>query len=133
MSSRSSNQSVSAVLEAVDQTPDSTAEVAMQLEEATATEPAIVDIQADGELGVGEAQRVVGAFTELASAWEQRASVFLDEHPDIQLLLAERKAQEEQVRQAEVLAARDRRLRALVAECQEATRTGLLHDGRRLV
>ena len=82
---------------------------------------------------VAEAERVVGAFTELASAWEQRASVFLDEHPDIQLLLAERKTQEEQARQAEVLAARDRRLRALVAECQEATRTGLLHDARRLV
>jgi hypothetical protein len=249
MSSGSNNKSASAVLEAADETPDSTVEAAVQSEEATATEPTIVDIQADGELGngdaygdatqttsiaceseppaaqpeacdnsdvdhqdaadmlalqldqlvhsvsiveelsrrarqaatgdlglfdaleasqqqyagrlaqacalrdqakqvherafgqearraaepvVAEAERVVGAFTELASAWEKRASVFLDEHPDIQLLLAERNAQEEQARQAEVLAARDRRLRALVAECQEVTRTGLLHDGRRL-
>lgn len=82
---------------------------------------------------VAEAERVVGAFTELSNAWQQRASVFLHEHPDIHLLLAERQAQKEEARRAEALAARDRRLRALVAECQEATRTGLLHDARRLV
>ena len=82
---------------------------------------------------VAEAERVVQAFTELARAWEQRASMFLDEHPDILLPLAERRAQEEQTRQAEPLAAGDRRLNALVAECQEATRTGLLTESRRLV
>ncbi|HET6315404.1 MAG TPA: hypothetical protein VFG86_03020, partial [Chloroflexota bacterium] len=85
------------------------------------------------ELVVDEADRVVQAFNDLASAWRQRASVFLHEHGDIQLLLAERQAQEEQARQAEALAARDRRLRALVANCEEATRTGLLHDARRLL
>jgi hypothetical protein len=82
---------------------------------------------------VAEAERVVQAFTELSSTWQQRASVFMSEHPDIQLLLSERQAQEEQARQAEVLAARDRRLRTLVANFEEATRTGLLNDGRRLV
>jgi hypothetical protein len=87
-----------------------------------AAEPVVVD-----------AERVVHAFTELSRAWQQRASGFLEEHPDIQLLLAERQAQEEQRRTAEAIAARERRLLALVADCQEAARSGLLNDARRLV
>jgi hypothetical protein len=82
---------------------------------------------------VADAYRVVHAFTELSSAWGQRASMFLEEHPDIQLLLAERQAQEEQRRNAEAIAARERPVRALVGECEEAARSGLLNDARRLV
>jgi len=59
--------------------------------------------------------------------------VFLQEHPDIQLLLAERYAQEEQTRQANAIAARERRLLALSNECQEAARAGRLHDARQLL
>jgi hypothetical protein len=82
---------------------------------------------------VAEAERVVGAFTHLASAWRERATAFLDEHPDIQLLLAERQSEQEQARQHEARVARDRRLRALIAACDEATRTGLLQEAHRLV
>src|SRR4051795_5927005 len=52
MSSRSNNKSASAVLEAADQTLDSTYEVtgSADLDEAPAAEPAIVGIHANGEL-----------------------------------------------------------------------------------
>jgi hypothetical protein len=59
--------------------------------------------------------------------------MFLHEHPGIQLLLAERQLEEQQAREAEALAARDRRLRALAAQCENATQTGLVHVARRLV
>lgn len=82
---------------------------------------------------ITEAERVVDAFTRLANAWQQRATAFADEHPDIQLLLAERQAEQEHARQAEARTGREQRLRALVAACDEATRTGLLQEARRIV
>ena len=82
---------------------------------------------------VSEAERVVGAFTRLSDAWQERATLFVEEHPDIQLLLAERQAEQDQARLAEARAARERRLRALVAACDEATRTDLLEEARRVV
>ena len=82
---------------------------------------------------VAEADRVVQAFTHLSDAWYRRACNFLDEHPDIQLLLAEREAQEQQARQAEARAARERRLQVLVAAFEEAVGCGVLHEARRIL
>jgi hypothetical protein len=82
---------------------------------------------------VANAERVVRAFAELSGAWEERASAFLQEHPDVELLLAEQRLQEEQARQAEALQARERRLRSLVAAFDEANRTGATYEGRRLL
>jgi hypothetical protein len=82
---------------------------------------------------VANAERVVRAFTELSSACDGRSSAFLQEHPDVELLLAEQRVQEERARQAEVLQARERRLRALVTAFEETSRTGVTREGRRLV
>jgi hypothetical protein len=82
---------------------------------------------------VAEAERVLQAFTQLAVAWQQRASDFLVEHPDVELLLAERRAQEEQARRQETLAARAHRLKLVVASSEEALDQGLLAEGRRLL
>jgi len=82
---------------------------------------------------VANAERVVRAFTELSSAWEGRASAFLQEHPDVELLLAEQRLQEERAHQAEALQARERRLRALISACEEAIRAGVAQECRRLI
>src|SRR5262245_20057477 len=55
MSTLSSKQSVSAVLEAADQTADSTGELPTELDEASATEPEIVDMHANGAFGEADA------------------------------------------------------------------------------
>ncbi len=91
------------------------------------------DARSTAEPLVAEAERVVQAFTTLATTWEQRASTFVDEHPDIQQLLDERRAHEERARQQEAIAARTRQLQVLVAGCENAIEHGPLHDGQRLV
>jgi len=80
-----------------------------------------------------ECERVLQAFRQLESHWPQRASTFLDEHPDVELLLSERRAQEEQLRQQEVLAARARRLQTLIASSDDAFTQGLPREGRRVL
>ena len=82
---------------------------------------------------VAEAERVVQAVTQLASTWQQRASAFLAEHPDVELLLAERRAAEEQARRQEGLATRAHRLNVLLASGDDALKQGLLAEGRRLL
>jgi hypothetical protein len=80
-----------------------------------------------------ECERVLQAVRQLEGHWQQRASTFLEEHSDVELLLSERQAQEEQARQQEVLTARARRLQALIASSDDAFTQGLSREGRRLV
>jgi hypothetical protein len=85
----------------------------------TAAEPLVV-----------EADRVVQAFTQLAGAWQDQSAAFLGEHPDVELLFAERQAQEQAAQRAEASAARERRCKALVASVQEAIRQGVVTEAR---
>jgi hypothetical protein len=82
---------------------------------------------------VAEAERVLQAFTELSNAWQHRATAFLQQHPDINVLLLERDAQAQRARQAEVAAARVRQLQTLIAGCDDAIRQGVLKEARRLL
>jgi hypothetical protein len=86
----------------------------------TAAEPLVV-----------EADRVVQAFTQLAGAWQDQSATFLGEHPDVELLLAERQAREQAAQRAEASAARERRCKAVVASAQEAIRQGVVTEARR--
>src|SRR5262249_46997195 len=97
-------------------------ECAFGQEARSAAEPLVV-----------EAERVVHAFTDLAAAWEQRASMFAEEHPDIRQLLIERQAEQEHARKQEAIAARARRLQMLAEGCEDAIEHGLLHEGHRLL
>ncbi len=78
-----------------------------------------------------EADRVVRAFAQLADAWQDEAAAFLGEHPDVELLLAERQAHEQAARREEANAARERRCKALVASAQEAVSQGIVTEARR--
>jgi len=80
---------------------------------------------------VAEADRVVQAFTQLAGAWQDQSAAFLGEHPDVELLLAERQAQEQAAQRTEAMAARERRYKAVVASAQEAIRQGIVTEARR--
>src|SRR5262249_27987416 len=91
------------------------------------------DARSAAEPLVADAERVYQAFTELSTAWQERASAFLEQHPDINLLLLERDAQAEQARRAELVAARVRRLQTLIAACHEAIRQGVLREGWRVL
>ncbi len=86
----------------------------------TAAEPLVV-----------EADRVVQAFTTLAGAWHDQSAAFLGEHPDVELLLAERQAQEQAAQRAEANAARERRCKAVLASAREAIRQGIVTEARR--
>jgi hypothetical protein len=80
---------------------------------------------------VAEADRVVHAFSQLARAWQDQSGAFLGEHPDVELLLAERQAQEQAAQRAEANAARERRCKAVLASAQEAIRQGIVTEARR--
>jgi hypothetical protein len=82
---------------------------------------------------VAEAEVVLQAFGDLTTAWQERTSAFLAEHPDVELLLGERLREQEQARQEEVRLARDHRLGALVSSVEEALGQGLLAEGQRLL
>jgi hypothetical protein len=82
---------------------------------------------------VADAERVLEAFTELSTAWQERASAFLLQHPDVSFLLLERDADVERARQAELAAARVRQLQTLIAACDAAIRHGVLKEARRLL
>ena len=80
---------------------------------------------------VADAERVLRAFADLASDWQEQASAFIAEHPDVELLLAERRVQDEQAREQEALAARTRKLEALVHSAEAALEQGLINESRR--
>jgi hypothetical protein len=82
---------------------------------------------------VADAERVLQAFTELSTAWQERASAFLQQHPDINFLQLERDADAERARQAELAAAHVRQLQTLIAACDDAIRQGVLKEARRLI
>jgi len=82
---------------------------------------------------LADAERIAQAFAHLSSAWQERASAFVNQHPDIQLLIDERDNQAELARQKEVQAAHHLRLQALITACDGAIRQGILREGRRLV
>ncbi len=63
------------------------------------------DARAAAEPLVAEAERVVQAFAQLASAWQEQATAFLADHPDVELLLAERRASEVAARREQAAAA----------------------------
>ncbi len=80
---------------------------------------------------VAEAERVLAAFTQLLGAWQEKASGFLRAHPDVELLVAERRAQDEQRRRQEALATRLRRREALLAGVDAALDECVLPEVRR--
>jgi hypothetical protein len=82
---------------------------------------------------VFEAERVLQAFADLATAWQERTSAFLAKHPDVELLLSERLREQEHARRQEARLARARRLDVLVSSTEEALEQGLLVEGERLL
>src|SRR5262249_55448149 len=72
------------------------------------------------ESPVSEAKQVRDAFGQLVEAWQHRADDFLGAHPDVELLVAERRVQEEHARQQELLSARMRRRGGIVAALNSA-------------
>jgi len=80
---------------------------------------------------VDEAERVLAAFTQLVTAWQERAATFLAGHPDVELLVAERRVQDEEARRQEALAARMRRREALLADMDAALEQQVLPEARR--
>jgi hypothetical protein len=79
---------------------------------------------------ISEAERVHAAFKQLVGGWESRAESFLTEHPDVDFLVQERRAQEEQARQQEIALARIRRHDALLAALNSALEAQLVVEAR---
>lgn len=82
---------------------------------------------------LAEATQIQNAFEHLSSAWEQRAARFLDEHPDVQVWLAEQYAREEEARREEAAAARNRRLESLVAAADAAISAHVISEAQRVL
>jgi hypothetical protein len=97
-------------------------ERAFGAEARTAAEPLVLD-----------ADRVLQAFTDLAAIWQQQASTFLVEHPDVELLLAERRIDAEEARRREAAAGHARELKTLLESASAALKSGILHEGKRLL
>ena len=86
--------------------------------------------RATAEPLVAEARQVEQAFAQLAESWQRQADAFLDEHPDVQALLAEQRREQEAARRQEAALARARRLQALVADADEALAQGVVGQAR---
>jgi hypothetical protein len=82
---------------------------------------------------LAEATQIQNAFEHLSSAWEQRAARFLDEHPDVQVWLAEQHAREVEARREEAAAARNRRLESLVAAADAAISAHVISEAQRVL
>jgi hypothetical protein len=80
---------------------------------------------------LSEAERVLAAFAHLVDAWNEQADGFLGAHPDVDLLLAEQRAQEQQARQREAQTARQRRHEALLAGIDAALGKRIFAEVRR--
>lgn len=80
---------------------------------------------------LAEAERVLAAFTQLVTAWDEELHGFLANHPDVELLLEERAALEKEEREREAQAARLRQRDALLASIDAALKARLIADARR--
>ena len=83
------------------------------------------------EVLVVEADQVVAAFAKLVTTWQEQATTFLGTHPDVELLVAEQRAQEAEGRRQEALAALARRRDALLAGVDAALEQRVLPEARR--
>jgi hypothetical protein len=88
------------------------------------------EARAVAEPAVTEAREVQQAFEELADAWRQQAQVFLADHPDVEMLLAEQRHLAEESRRREVARAKAERFQELVTTADAALRQGLLEEAR---
>jgi hypothetical protein len=80
---------------------------------------------------VSESERVHAAFEQLVDGWQSRAESFLTEHPDVDFLVRERLAKDEQARQQEIALARVRRHDALLAALNTALEAQIVVEARR--
>jgi hypothetical protein len=80
---------------------------------------------------LAEAEGVLAALTHLMRSWHEQADGFLTAHPDVELLLAERHAQEQAARDQEVRAERLRRHEALLASVDAALDERVFVEARR--
>ena len=80
---------------------------------------------------LAEAEGVLAALTHLMGSWQEQADGFLTDHPDVELLLAERRAQEQAARDQEVRAERLRRHEALLASVDSALDERVFVEARR--
>jgi hypothetical protein len=88
------------------------------------------DAKAVAEPALLEALEVKQAFGELAGAWRSQASAFLTEHPDVEALLDEQRAEHQQTRRREAARAKAERFQELVSAVDSALRSGQLDDAR---
>lgn len=86
---------------------------------------------AAAEVLLADAERVRVAFGQLTAAWRQRADEFLRAHPDVELLVAERRVLEEEARRQEAVTARLRRRDSLVGALTSALDALVFTDARR--
>ncbi len=84
--------------------------------------------RAAAEPALLEARDVEQAFADLADSWRRHADAFLLGHPDVAVLLDERRQQEREARRREAQAAATRRLDEIVAGGDAALRLGLLDE-----
>jgi hypothetical protein len=97
-------------------------EHAFGLEARAAAEPLVLD-----------ARQVEEAFDGLISTWRSRAELFLQDHADVQSLIAERRQHEERARQQEAAATRRHRLEALLTQAADALAAGLVAEAKSLI
>jgi hypothetical protein len=78
-----------------------------------------------------ETRRVRNAFGELVQVWQIQAETFLAEHPDVELLVAEQRAMQEDARRLEEINARFQRRDAIVAAFTCALDANVLSEASR--
>ncbi|MBV9600246.1 MAG: hypothetical protein JOZ87_25770 [Chloroflexi bacterium] len=89
--------------------------------------------RAAAEVLLADSKRVRHAFAELAVAWQQRADEFLHTHPDVELLVIERRAEEQEARRQEEAAARLRRRDSVLSALSSALEALVFPEARRAV
>lgn len=82
---------------------------------------------------LAEAESVEDALARLTAHWRQAAEAFLGEHPDVETLLAERRAQAAEAQEREAAAARAQRLEQLLAGTDGALRLGHLDEAQQVL
>lgn len=89
--------------------------------------------RAAAEVLLADAKRVRDAFSELALAWQQRADEFLHAHPDVELLVIERRAEEQEARRQEEATARLRRRDSVLSALTSALEALVFPEARRAI